>query len=70
MDEFKLGEREFIPLCDLLKLMGACESGGYAKHAISQGEVLVGGEVELRKRCKIREGQVVEYLKQKITVSK
>jgi ribosome-associated protein len=53
---------EFIPLCDLLKVCGVTESGGEAKHLIADGEVLVDGDVELRKRCKIRAGQVVSGL--------
>ncbi|MFB4281720.1 MULTISPECIES: RNA-binding S4 domain-containing protein [unclassified Nonomuraea] len=50
---------EFIPLCDLLKYCGITETGGMAKHLIAEGMVLVDGEVELRKRAKIRAGQVV-----------
>jgi ribosome-associated protein len=50
---------EFIPLCDLLKYCSVAESGGEAKYLIAEGNVLVDGDVELRKRCKIRAGQVV-----------
>jgi ribosome-associated protein len=50
---------DFIPLCDLLKYCGVTETGGMAKHLIAEGLVLVDGEVELRKTCKIRSGQVV-----------
>ncbi|MBB2911745.1 ribosome-associated protein [Streptosporangium becharense] len=52
-------ETEYIPLCDLLKYCGVTETGGQAKLLISGGEVLVDGRVELRKTCKIRDGQVV-----------
>ena len=68
MNEFELAGREFIPLCDLLKKVGLCESGGFAKTVISDGQVLVNGEIELKKRCKIRENQVVEFQGQKIKV--
>ena len=34
---------------------------GEAKMVISEGQVRVDGEVELRKACKIRAGQVVEF---------
>ena len=37
---------EFIELFKLLKVTGLCESGGMAKHAISQSEVKVDGQVE------------------------
>jgi len=50
---------DFIPLCDLLKYCGVTETGGMAKHLIAEGMVSVDGEVELRKTCKIRTGQVV-----------
>jgi ribosome-associated protein len=50
---------DFIPLCDLLKYCGVTETGGMAKHLIAEGLVMVDGEVELRKTCKIRSGQVV-----------
>ncbi|MGN9844734.1 RNA-binding S4 domain-containing protein [Nonomuraea sp. H19] len=50
---------DYIPLCDLLKYCGITETGGLAKHLIAEGMVHVDGEVELRKRAKIRSGQVV-----------
>ncbi|MBT2227151.1 RNA-binding S4 domain-containing protein [Nonomuraea sp. NEAU-A123] len=50
---------DYIPLCDLLKYCGVTETGGMAKHLIAEGFVSVDGEVELRKTCKIRAGQVV-----------
>ncbi len=52
---------EFIELNKLLKLTGLCGSGGEAKQRAAGGEVRVDGVVELRKRCKIRRGQRVEY---------
>ena len=61
MKEFYLEDNEFIELNNLLKVMGLCESGGMAKILISEGHVKVDGNVELRKRCKIRNGQVVEF---------
>ena len=50
---------DFIPLDDLLKATGLAPSGGAAKLLISEGQVQVDGEVELRKACKIYAGQVV-----------
>ena len=69
MDEFKLEGREYVVLKNLLKLMGVCESGGEAMKSIAEGLVTVDGEVELRKRCKIRSGQVVESAGQMIKVA-
>lgn len=68
MDEFKLGDNEYVTLKDILKLMGLCESGGMAMNAVAGGLVTVDGKVELRKRCKIRTGQVVEFEGHKIIV--
>jgi ribosome-associated protein len=69
VDEFKLEHKEFIELHDLLKVMGWCDSGGMAKTAIAAGSVKVDGNVELRKRCKIRTGQIVEFQRRKINVT-
>lgn len=59
--EFKLEDGDYITLCDLLKTLGLCETGGHAKLVIADGEVKVDDAVELRKRAKIRVGQVVEF---------
>jgi len=68
MEEFKLENHDFIELNNLLKVMGLCATGGMAKTVIAEGHVMVDGNVELRKRCKIRQGQLVEFEGHKITV--
>lgn len=68
MEEFCLSGHEFIELHSLLKVMGFCETGGMAKSVIAEGRVRVDGNVEFRKRCKIRESQIVEYESHKIVV--
>lgn len=68
MEEFQLEGREFIELHNLLKVTGLCASGGMAKAVIAEGLVKVNGNLELRKRCKIRAGQVVEFDGHKIIV--
>lgn len=68
MKEFKLENTEFIPLCDLMKIMDLVDSGAEAKHLIADGKVKVDGQVELRKRCKIRSGQIVSYQNSQIKV--
>ena len=68
MKEFQLKGKVFIPLCDLLKTTGLCQTGGHAKIVIADGLVKVDGEVELRKRCKMKKGQTVEFEGQKITI--
>lgn len=66
--EFALDGQEFIELNRLLKLMSMVNSGGEANMFISDGQVLVNGEVELRKRNKIRAGFKVKFNGQTIVV--
>ena len=47
------------PLFKILKFEGIASSGAEAKQMIAAGEVTVNGEVELRKRCQIGEGDVI-----------
>lgn len=59
---------EFIELCNLLKLAGLANSGGQGKLMVSDGIVQVDGNIETRRTAKIRAGQVVECLGQRIVV--
>lgn len=59
---------EFIALCDLLKTTGIANSGGQGKTLVAEGIVIVDGEIELRKKAKIRKGQVVECFNSQITI--
>lgn len=56
--EFVLND-EYVELNQLLKLAGICDSGGAGKAMVASGAVSVDGNVELRKTCKVRAGQVV-----------
>ncbi|MCG8338869.1 MAG: RNA-binding S4 domain-containing protein [Proteobacteria bacterium] len=58
--EFEL-KGEYIELVKLLKVTGLCQTGGEAKMVTGDGLVKVDGEVETRKKKKIRLNQVVEY---------
>jgi len=51
---------EYIDLLQLLKATGLCATGGEAKWAVEEERVLVNGELEMRKRRKLRPGDVVE----------
>ncbi len=59
---------EYIELCKLLKAANIVMSGGEGKEVVAQGMVSVDGELETRKRCKIRAGQTVEFEGQLINV--
>ena len=65
---FNLNGDEFIELIKLLKLLHIAQSGGHAKIMVDEGEVRLNGEVEYRKRAKLRPGDVVEASGKEITV--
>ena len=58
--KFKI-DGAYIELIKLLKATGLCGTGGVAKMVVDDGLVMVDGDVELRKRCKIKRGQTVEF---------
>ncbi|RYM32512.1 RNA-binding S4 domain-containing protein [Brumimicrobium glaciale] len=57
--EFNL-EGEYIELLQLLKATGIAQTGGHAKMIVDDGGVVRDGEVETRKRAKLRVGDVIE----------
>lgn len=59
--QFTLNDKsEFIELIKLLKIQGLAQTGGHAKILIEEGLVHVNGELEFRKRRKLRPGDTVE----------
>lgn len=56
--EFEL-RGEFIALNALIKAVGLTDSGGSAKGVIAEGTVRVNGDIETRRRRKIRAGDRV-----------
>ncbi len=59
---------EFIPLIQLLKATGVVESGSEAQEVVMAGMVLRNGEVEMRKRAKIKDGETVVFQNYEIIV--
>ncbi len=53
--------KEPVELYKILKFEGIVSSGGRAKSVIAEGQVLVNGEIETRKRRKIVAGDIVEF---------
>jgi ribosome-associated protein len=53
--------KEPVELYKILKFEGLATSGGEAKTVIDDGQVLVNGSVETRKRKKIVAGDTIEY---------
>ncbi|MEO1254334.1 MAG: RNA-binding S4 domain-containing protein [Bacteroidota bacterium] len=60
METFELDDYGFIELNKLLKIMGLAITGGEAKQLIDDGQVYVNGAVEMQRRKKLRQGDVVK----------
>jgi len=67
MQEFQL-KTEYIELLKLLKLLGFAETGGHAKILVEEGEISLNGQPEFRKRAKLRDGDEVEIMGEKIII--
>ena len=63
-------DTEFIKLDQLLKYANAVEGGGMAKNVITDGLVKVNGETALQRGKKLREGDTVEFNREKYIISK
>ncbi|MCF0210150.1 MAG: RNA-binding S4 domain-containing protein [Bacteroidales bacterium] len=61
-------EDEYIELIKLLKAANVVESGAMAQILVTEEQVLRNSEVETRKRAKIRRGEIIEALGQRIEV--
>ncbi len=60
--------KEPVELYKILKFEGMASSGGEAKALIADGQVLVNGEVETRKRKKIVSGDIIEFSGEKCRI--
>lgn len=61
---------EFIKLGQALKAANLVESGVMAKEVIQAGEVLVNGEVDLRRGRKLYDGDIVSFDGEEIQIVK
>jgi ribosome-associated protein len=68
MEIFDMMGHEYIELNKLLKRTHMVETGGEANICIENGEVMVNGVVEMRKRNKLRDGYIVEFQCRKILI--
>ena len=66
--EFSLQGKEFIELNKLLKFLNLAESGGVANQMVLEGCVLINKEIETRKRCKLKVGDVISIKDENIEV--
>lgn len=65
--DFELTE-DHIELVKLLKVVGVAETGGMAKQIVSNEEVLHNGNVETRKRLKVRKGDHIKVREVEINI--
>lgn len=59
---------EYIEMNKLLKITYLVSTGGEANIRISEGEVTYNGEIDTRKRLKVRKGDRVEFQGTEINV--
>ena len=59
---------EFIPLIQLLKAAGMVETGSEAQEVVTAGLVSRNGEIETRKRAKIRVGETIRLWDMEVEV--
>ena len=67
MEVIKLRD-EFIKLGQALKAAGLVENGVMAKEVIQDGQVLVNGEVDLRRGRKLFAGDIVSFNGEEIRI--
>jgi ribosome-associated protein len=60
--------KEPVELYKILKFESIVSSGGEAKAVIDDGQVLVNGEVETRKRKKIVGGDIIEFMNEQYKI--
>lgn len=58
MENLQIGT-EYVTLGQMLKMTDAISSGGMSKWFLSENEVLVNNEVEVRRGRKLRDGDLV-----------
>jgi ribosome-associated protein len=68
MKTYELKGAEYIELIKLLKIMRISESGGQAKMMVDDGIVYLNGQLESRKRAKLRTGDLVEVMDFRIRI--
>ena len=59
---------DYIPMIQLLKATNLVQTGGEAQIVVTEGLVKYNGQVDYRKRLKVKKGDVVEFDNQKIVV--
>ena len=61
MKEIKITS-EYIKLDSFLKLCGAAQTGGHAKHIIGEGMILVNNKIATQRGKKLRINDIIEII--------
>ena len=61
---------DFVTLGQFLKLANLIQTGGEAKEFLSNHEILVDGELDIRRGRKLYDGMVVSLLNKKFVIKK
>ena len=69
IEQFALNASPHIELYKLLKILGWVGSGSDAKFVIESGLVHVNGHQELRKRCKLIQGDRITFEQQEVEIT-
>ncbi|WDF70650.1 RNA-binding S4 domain-containing protein [Sphingobacterium oryzagri] len=67
MQTFSL-KGEYIQMIQLLKVMNWVEHGAMAQFVVEEGLVKYNGEIDYRKRLKVKKGDVVEFDGQQVNI--
>ena len=59
---------EYIQLIQLLKVMNWVEHGAMAQFVVEEGLVKYNGQVDFRKRLKVKVGDIVEFDGQQVKI--
>lgn len=69
LKSFEIRENEeYITLIQILKFLGFADTGAMAQELVVDGLVKVNNKVDYRKRAKLRRGDIIEYMDNKIEI--
>jgi len=61
-------EGEYIHLIQLLKVLNWVQTGGHAQIVVMEGLVKYNGQVDFRKRLKVKKGDIIEFGDNKVKI--
>ncbi len=67
MHTFRIS-KDYIHMIQLLKALNWVETGGHAQLVVMEGQVHYNGQVDRRKRLKVKVGDVVEFEGKKVKI--